>query len=88
MAAATFHARDAEEAFSLLTTLFADRNAWNAAVRKGSAAETRYRWDSIAHRHAALYDLLLSNRHAAARSARADRRSQLISDVSLKEGAR
>ncbi|MGN6459717.1 MAG: hypothetical protein ACTHLY_00795 [Pseudolabrys sp.] len=87
ISAATFHARDAEETFSLLNMLSTDENAWDAAVRKGGAAETRYRWDGIARRHAALYDLLLRTRQAPARG-RANEPSRSISDVSLKEGAR
>lgn len=85
--AATFHARDAEEAFSLLSQLSANESAWDAAVRKSGAAWRRYRWDGIARRHAALYDLVLRVRQAPA-SGRAKNRSRTLSDVSLKEGAR
>lgn len=87
MAAATFHARTAEEALSLLNTLSSDERAWNAAVRKGGAAEAHYRWEGVARRHADLYDAVLTARQAPARVG-ARKPSRLISDVGLKGGAR
>lgn len=87
MAAATFHARTAEEALSLLNTLSVDEYAWNAAARKSSAVEAHYRWEGVARRHADLYDAVLTARQALARVGTGTP-SRLLSDVGLKGGAR
>lgn len=87
MVAATFHAPGAREALSLLNRLSVDQKSREVAIRKSADAEAHYSWNGIARRHAALYDRLLSVRQASP-SRRLNNASQLISDISLKEGAR
>jgi glycosyltransferase involved in cell wall biosynthesis len=67
IAAATLHAGDPASALSQLNSLLTNRAAWDTAARKSSAVDGRYRWDSIARRHADLYQSLLSGRRALAR---------------------
>jgi hypothetical protein len=67
IAAATLHAGDPASALSQLNSLLTNRAAWDTAAQKSSAVDGRYRWDSIARRHADLYQSLLSGRRALAR---------------------
>ena len=67
IAAATFDALEPAQALARLNGLLTDGAAWDAATRKSRAADARYRWDSIARRHADLYRLLLSGRRSPVR---------------------
>lgn len=62
MAAATFHAKGAQEALALLTRMQDDRAMRTVALQRTDTARARYRWDVIAGRHAALYARLLNDR--------------------------
>ncbi len=58
---ATLDARRPEEALKLLLLLRTDSRQREAAARQGALAVPRFRWDTIARRHAELYQSLLNS---------------------------
>ena len=62
MRSATLDAERPEEALKLLARLRADAVFRDAAAKQSTQAGVRFRWDAIAHRHADLYESLLSEK--------------------------